>query len=133
MWKEWTGFLQVLGEEPSENNLRLLLLYYVARKMEEGASVAVINMQLAGLAFLFKLQGQRDVTKDFWVRQALKGYRKNRIVKDARRPVTFSILGRIVKKLREVCSSEYEVELFKAAFVMVFFWGIQDWRAGQSG
>lgn len=121
VWKEWMGFVQGIGEEPSGRSLHLLLLYYVARKMEEGASVAVLNTQLAGLAFLFKLQGQQDVTKDFWVRQALKGYRKRGIKRDSRRPVTFEVLGSIIEKLGEVCSSEYEITLFKVAFVLAFF------------
>lgn len=55
---------------------------------KENGSVAGLNTQLAGLAFLFKLQGQPDVTKDFWVRQALKGYRKLGVRRDSRRPVT---------------------------------------------
>ncbi|XP_073453710.1 integrase/recombinase xerD homolog [Aquarana catesbeiana] len=91
------------------------------RKLDEGVSVSRMNTQLAGLAFLFKLQGQPDVTKEFWVRQALKGYRRAVVKRDSRRPVTFEILRGIGDKLGVVCSSEYEVVLFKVAFVLAFF------------
>lgn len=121
VWQEWLAFGQALGEEPIGHGLRSLLLYYVAKKLDEGVSVSVMNAQLAGLAFLFKLQGQPDVTKDFWVKQALKGYRRAVVKRDSRRPVTFEILRGIVEQLGEVCVSAYEVTLFKVAFVLAFF------------
>lgn len=114
------SFGRALREELVGQGVRSLLLYYLARKFNEGASVSVISIQLAGLAFLFKLQGQPDFTKDFWVRQALKGYRRAAVQRDSRRPVTFEILGGIVEQLRGVCSSDYEVSLFKVAFVLAF-------------
>ncbi|XP_073476856.1 uncharacterized protein [Aquarana catesbeiana] len=121
VWQEWMSFGRALREELVGQGVRSLLLYYLARKFNEGASVSVISIQLAGLAFLFKLQGQPDFTKDFWVRQALKGYRRAAVQRDSRRPVTFEILGGIVEQLRGVCSSDYEVSLFKVAFVLAFF------------
>lgn len=84
-------------------------------------SASVVNRRVAGLAFLFKLQGQPDFTKDFWVRQALKGYRKSMVRRDSRRPVTFEILQGIIAQLGSVCSSGYEVLLFKVAFLLAFF------------
>ncbi|XP_073470547.1 integrase/recombinase xerD homolog [Aquarana catesbeiana] len=121
VWQEWISFVQALGEDPVGQGVSSLLLYYVVQKLDEGVSVSRMNTQLAGLAFLFKLQGQPDVTKEFWVRQALKGYRRAVVKRDSRRPVTFEILRGIVDKLGVVCSSEYEVVLFKVAFVLAFF------------
>lgn len=110
-----------IGEEPVGDEVRLLLIYYIARKMEEGVSASVVNRNVTGLAFLFKLQGQVDFTKDFWVRQAMKGYRKAMVRRDARRPVTFEILQGIIRQLERVCSSGYEVMLFKVSFLLAFF------------
>lgn len=84
-------------------------------------SASMVNKRVAGLAFLFKLQGRPDWTKDFWIRQALKGYRKSISRRDARRPVTFEILQGIVNQLFQVCTSSYEVVLFTAAFLLAFF------------
>ncbi|XP_073481634.1 integrase/recombinase xerD homolog [Aquarana catesbeiana] len=114
-------FVQEIGEESVGGEVRLLLIYYIARKMEEGVSASVVNKNVTGLAFLFKLQGQMDFTKDFWVRQAMKGYRKAWVKKDARRPVTFEILQGVIAQLERVCSSGYEVLLFKVAFLLAFF------------
>lgn len=83
--------------------------------------VSSLNRQLAGLAFLFKLSGFCDVTKHFLVKQAVKGYRKSRRVPDARRPVSFVMLGRLLEQLQLVCSSPFIAVLFKMAFVLVFF------------
>ena len=71
---------------------RLQVIYLVARNMERRVSVSAIEKKLAGLAFFFKLVGGVDWTKDFWAKQALKGYRKGRKVQDNRRPVSFSNL-----------------------------------------
>ncbi|XP_077334541.1 integrase/recombinase xerD homolog [Lithobates pipiens] len=98
-----------------------MVLYFVARNLEDGISISSVGRKLAGLAFWFKLRGEPDLTKDFWVRQAVKGYRKGRQVNDDRRPVSFELLGRICEKLKVVCASGYEVLLFRAAFVLAFF------------
>lgn len=50
----------------------------------------------------------------------LKGYRKVHPQKDARRPVSFSIL-QVIRQLGGVCSSDYELILFRAAFFIGFF------------
>lgn len=79
-----------------------------------------LNCKLAGLAFLFKLSGFSDVTKHFLVKKAMKVYRKDRLVPDSRRPVSFATLGCILEQSPIVCSS-YEAVLFKTAFVLGFF------------
>ncbi|XP_077342712.1 uncharacterized protein LOC143987679 [Lithobates pipiens] len=91
------------------------------RNLEEGLSISRMGKKLAGLAFWFKLRGEVDYTKDFWVRQVMRGYRRGRQVKDTRRPVSFDLLGRLCDRLGLVCFSVYERILFKAAFVLAFF------------
>lgn len=43
--------------------------------------------------------------------------------RDSSRPVTFDIMRGIVAHLGGVCSSEYKVTLFKAAFLLAGFFG----------
>lgn len=76
---------------------------------------------MAGLAFLFKWQGRRDYTKDFWLQQAVKGYRKTYKQRDGRRPVSFEMIKQLMLSLETVCRSVYECVLFKAAFALAFF------------
>lgn len=121
VWGEWLRLVRESGAEDDRGELRLLVLYFVSRNMENGVGVSSIGKKLAALSFLFKLQGMEDWTKEFWVRQALKGYRKGHKKKDNRRPVTFANLLAICDQLGLVCSSSYECLLFTAAFSLAFF------------
>lgn len=121
VWQEWVSLLRQVQEGHEDRDLRLLVLYFVSRNFEDGVSVSGIEKKLAGLAFWLKFQGLPDLTKDFWVRQALKGYRRAKPGRDSRRPVSFQLLGQIVGCLDTLCSTGYEVLLFKAAFTLAFF------------
>ncbi|KAM9296619.1 uncharacterized protein PAF06_017531 [Gastrophryne carolinensis] len=61
------------------------------------------------------------MTKAFWVRQALKGWRKEHRTADNRRPFSWGLLGGIFSVLPLVCESGFEVSLFRAAFSLAFF------------
>lgn len=121
VWKEWSLLVREAGVETLGSEGRLLVLYLVARNMEKGCAASSIDRKLAGLSFLFKLMGGEDWTRDFWVRQALKGYRKQHKKRDARRPVTFANLISICEMLKFVCLSQYEIRLFTAAFSLAFY------------
>ena len=41
--------------------------------------------------------------------------------KDSRLPITYNILKEITSVLPTICSSDYEICLFTAAFVLAFF------------
>ena len=121
VWAEWAGFKRLAEVERADMEMGWLVVYFVSRHMEKVGSVSALEKKLAALAFLFKLEGREDFTKTFWVRQAVKGYKKGRQSSDARRPVTFSVLRRIFGVLGEVCSSAYEIRLFRAGFSVAFF------------
>lgn len=72
VWQEWLEMLRLAGVEQGDLEVRLVVLYFVSRNMEQGVSVSALERKLAGLAFFFKLHGWVDFTKDFWVRQAVK-------------------------------------------------------------
>lgn len=77
------------GAEIEGTEVRLLVMYFVSRNMEHWGLVSAIERKLAGLAFFFKLRDMADLTKDFWLRQAVKGHQKLHKHKDARRPYPF--------------------------------------------
>lgn len=56
------------------SEVRHLLIYFVCLSFVKSVTISAINRKLAGLAFLFKLQGIPDFTKNFLVKQALRGY-----------------------------------------------------------
>ena len=121
VWREWQVFTDGLGIPPAGQEAGLALLHFLNLKMEEGVSASAIDRLLAGLAFLFKWHGGRDFTKDFWVKQSVKGYRKGRRTPDGRRPVSFLMLQSLFRHLQSVCNLAYEIALFQAAFALAFF------------
>ncbi|XP_040216804.1 uncharacterized protein LOC120946105 [Rana temporaria] len=121
VWSEWSDLVRESEVHLSGPEVRTPVLYFLSRNMEAGVSSSALDKKLAGLAFLFKWQGWPDLTKDFWVRQALKGYRKQGRRPDARRPVSFEVLRGILAKVGAICSSRFEVTLFRAAFALAFF------------
>lgn len=121
VWREWADLIQEAGVEKDGSEVRLLVLYFASRHIENGVAVSSIEKKMAALSFLFKLQRREDWTKDFWVRQALKGYKKGKKGIDTRRPVTFANLMSICGQLGSICSSSYERLLFTAAFSLAFF------------
>lgn len=73
------------------------------------------------MAFLFKLLGRCDHTKNFFMRQAMSGYRKGSRPVDGRQMMSYHLLCSLAWVLTSICFSVYEVALFQAAFVLAFF------------
>ncbi|XP_077324816.1 uncharacterized protein LOC143960278 isoform X1 [Lithobates pipiens] len=121
VWREWQELVREVDGTGGAGDGRLLALYFVVRNVESGRSAAVIDRKLAGLSFLFKLLGSEDWSKGFWIRQMLKGFRKQSKRGDTRRPVTFGVLVAICGTLVSVCTSPFEVRLFTAAFSLAFY------------
>ncbi|CAN2388361.1 hypothetical protein PRIEUP_LOCUS16307, partial [Pristimantis euphronides] len=120
-WREWESWLREIGGAKEGRQMVEALLGYIGSLAAAGASVAKVDRALAGIAFGYKWRGGEDVTKHFLVRQALRGFRRGKVKKDTRRPVSFQLLGDIGGVLGNVCSSEYEVRLFRLAFSWAFF------------
>lgn len=57
----------------------------------------------------------------YFIKQTLKGYRKNFPSKDNCRLITLEILESLCHALPNICTSEYESTLFMAAFTLAFF------------
>lgn len=72
--------------------------------------------------FVFCLRGFRDITKDFLLARAIKGWRRHRVVEqDWRHPVSFAILQDLGNVLGKICRSPFEERLFRLAFSPAFF------------
>ncbi|XP_077196898.1 integrase/recombinase xerD homolog [Paroedura picta] len=108
------------GRGPWPMNERLLLSY-LAHLKGRGQSHRSIRVTMAGLKFFSKAWGSWDPSSSFLAGKALKGWgRASTAVTDARRPITMDILLRILSSLGEVCTSRFEVTLFRAAFTLAF-------------
>lgn len=119
VWKEWEVLLSEVGLECGDR--LMCLLYWVGRAFSAAVSAAGISRQMSALAFWFKARGEQDWTKSFLVRQAVRGFRKGRTVRDGRRPVSYGLLLRLGSVLNGLCVSEDEIRLFRLAFALAFF------------
>lgn len=121
VWKQWEELLDGVGGCGSGEDLEGAALYFVGLAFGDRLSFSGVSQRMAAVAFWCKLKGRQDATKSFLVRQALKGYRKQRGRPDLRRPVSFEMLGGLCQQVQDICASPYEVLLFRAAFSLAFF------------
>ncbi|XP_066457764.1 uncharacterized protein [Eleutherodactylus coqui] len=121
VWSEWEEWLRQHGGERSEEDRVGLLLSWLGESADLGRSVAKVNQFIAGVAFGFKIRGVEDATKNFLVKQALKGLRRGKGRQDTRRPVSFDVLEKLGEAVDVVCGKEFERRLFRAAFSFAFF------------
>ena len=75
---------------------------------------------LSGISFHLKIQGLSDLTDNFIIKKMLGGYDKLNKRCDIRKPITLDILIQLSDALVHICSSKYQVLMFKIAFVLVF-------------
>ena len=84
-------------------------------------SFSTINAYLSGISFYLKINNLQDFTRAFVIQKMLCGLRRIHPVKDTRMPITLDMLKQLTSALPFVCTSIYEANLFKAAFVVAFF------------
>ncbi|XP_069838462.1 uncharacterized protein [Dendropsophus ebraccatus] len=120
-WEDWVR-LAVSRDVSSSAEVRLhVTIDFLLQLRDKGVSSIVAQRSLSGVAFFLKLNGWEDSTKHFAIRQALKGWKKHHIRKESRRPVSYSLLNKLVSACPSVCSSPYESTLFSACFCTAFF------------
>ncbi len=103
---------------PSPNSHIIAYISFLAR---ENWAHSTIALHMSALAFVHKINNWPDPTVSFFVKKIKEGLKRLNGRQDRRRPITFQILSRLVSVLPAVCSSSYEVILFKAAFLLAFF------------
>ncbi|KAM4045407.1 uncharacterized protein ACNLHF_009237 [Anomaloglossus baeobatrachus] len=120
-WRDWMNWRQEFGVGESEEDSIGALLCRLCRMASDQWSFSRVNRFLAGVSFGCKLQGVVDITKNFLVRQAVRGLRKGVHRPDSRRPVSFQLLEELGAQLERVCVSHFEMVLFQLAFSWAFF------------
>ncbi|XP_054856230.1 integrase/recombinase xerD homolog [Eublepharis macularius] len=99
-----------------------LVLQYLAHLKGLGLSPRTMRRDLAAISFFSKAQGLPDPCNCFLARRALEGWaRLAPPPPDPRRPITIPILERVLQALPNLCWSAFEVQLFRAAFLITFF------------
>lgn len=69
---------------------------------------------------MYKIQGLKDITKSFIVTKLLEEATRRTPRQETRASITLQMLVTLLQALDKVCTSNYEVHLFKAAFCLAF-------------
>nr|XP_060644485.1 uncharacterized protein LOC132783356 isoform X2 [Anolis sagrei ordinatus] len=94
-----------------------------------GLAPHTIRSQLSALAYWSKAQGLPDTTSDFRLHKIIAGWsRQQGPSRDAREPLSPTILKGWKETWPKVCRSQYEQILFHAAALTAFFCCSQDKR-----
>ena len=97
------------------------IVSFIAYLSLVGLSPATIGTYLAAVAYAHKVHGLPDPTDHFLVHKIREGLRRESHKSDVRYPVTENLLLRLSKTVGGIATSEFEANLFKAAFQLAFF------------
>lgn len=124
----YTNALQVFNNFRNYYNLTITwpvpvahLSLFITYCFELGYASSTITTYLSAISFHHKIYDMLDPTTAFVVKKLLEGCRRIRPSYDVRAPITELILARICSVLPEICFSNYECILFKAAFVIAYY------------
>ena len=84
---------------------------------------STINSHISALAFVHNVYGWPNPTNNFLIKKMKEGLRRYNSRMDGRLPITPVLLQRLISCLPLICKSSYEVLLFRAAFLLLFFFG----------
>ncbi|XP_069176326.1 uncharacterized protein [Procambarus clarkii] len=121
-WVEYAAYVSAgrRGECPFDA-APSTLVNFLQSLLSRGLAYRSLHAYLAAIAFVCKLHGRRDPTRQFLVTQLLKGARNSAQRAPARRlPVTRSLLHRLLRALGGVCNSAYEKSCYRALFSLAF-------------
>lgn len=105
--------------------LRITLQYLLLLR-QEGVSRMVFRRRITGIAFHFQLRGWENIGQHFLVNGALRGWHKEPVSSECRRPVSYQLLQSLIGALVDVGSSPYEIGLFSTIFGLAFIRPFRD-------
>ena len=83
--------------------------------------VSTTKSYISGLSLKIKVMTIQNTTKSFVITKMLSWMERMHKRVNARKPITFEILEKIINVLLHVCNSYYEATLFAACFSVAFF------------
>lgn len=97
------------------------VINYVSHLSLQGKAPSTIDTYIAALAYIHKINGWINPTDNFIIKKLREGCRRQTQRVDGRCPITLPILTSLLGSLPSLCSSSFEVALFKASFSLAFF------------
>ena len=96
------------------------LSMYISFMINKGYAVSTVVSNISALSFFHKLLGCHDPTSSFVVKKILCGAKKLYPSCDSRTPITIQMLFQLVDGVRLVVASQYEIDMFRAMFTLMF-------------
>jgi hypothetical protein len=109
---------------------------FIASMYRRGLSFSTVNCYISDLSFYNKINNFEDYTQMFIVSKMIEGIKCSKLhEKDHRLPIIRELLNRILSILSIICTSHYEADLFKAAFLLAFhgFFRVRELTVGPKG
>ncbi|XP_041466138.1 uncharacterized protein LOC121416747, partial [Lytechinus variegatus] len=117
----YVKFCKVYGYDPQLPPNVEWVAQFISYLSFMGYAGSTIQTYISGLAFYMSSSGLQDVTKSFVITRLIEGCRRSTLRRDARHPITLSVLNRMLAYLRHVCGSHYDVLMYSAAFSVAFY------------
>lgn len=80
-----------------------------------------MNTYVSSLAYMHKLANLSDPSKSFFIKQMLKGYKKQGARIDTRLPIPLGIFGRLLDSAAKLSCTEFHKSLFRAMCALAFY------------
>lgn len=94
---------------------------YITYLFQSGYAPSTAALHISAISFEHKIRSITDTTSTYSVSKMLEGFKRIRSNPDTRMPVMYDNLISICKILGRICTSSYEVTLFRAAYTLAFF------------
>ena len=97
------------------------LVLFMSHLSLQRLSPSTVTTYVSAISFYHKVNNFPDPTGNFIIMKLKEGIRRSsKRQNDPRLPITIDVLRQICQALQYVCSSDFEVIMFKAAFTLAF-------------
>ena len=96
------------------------VMLFVAHCYDNNFAASTVLTYISALSYFHKLRDWVDPTQNFLVKKCLQGYQKERPSCDQRKPITMSILLKLIDSLMHTTCSHFTRTLLKAMYLLAF-------------
>ena len=113
--------ISIYNQEPTRHISSKKFAQFIAFSHSKGMKYSTICSRISALKYINNLYGNRDTSNHFLVQRILQGCKLSANNTDKRKPITKSLLKRIIRSLSSIFDSQYNRLLFKAMFIISFY------------
>ena len=111
----------IYNQQPTNHITPKKFAQFIAFSHSKGLKYSTICSRLSALKYINNLHGHSDTSKQFLVQRILQGCKLSSDNTDKRKPITKSILKRMIQSLSSIFDTQYNRLLFKTMFIISFY------------